>query len=66
LVVHPLVPEGYWDYFCLDKVSYHGRIITVLYDRTGKKYGKGRGLQIFVDGKLKVSSDKIERLQLNL
>lgn len=66
LVVHPLVPEDYWEYFCLDNLLYRGKKITVLYDRTGKKYGKGRGLQIFVDGKLKVSSDKIERLQLNL
>jgi len=65
-VVHPLVPEDYWEYFCLDNLLYRGKKITVLYDRTGKKYGKGRGLQIFVDGKLKVSSDKIERLQLNL
>ena len=23
--VNPLIPEGKWDYFCLDNVLYHGR-----------------------------------------
>lgn len=66
LVVHPLVPEGYWDYFCLDKVSYHGRIITVLYDRTGQKYGKGKGLQVWVNGVQVAGSEQIKRLAVTL
>ncbi|UOG75961.1 alpha,alpha-trehalase [Hymenobacter tibetensis] len=47
----PLVPQGKWDYFCLDQVRYHGRLLTVLWDKTGAKYNKGQGLRIFADGK---------------
>ena len=49
--VNPLVPAGTWDYFCLDQIRYHGHWLTVLYDRTGKRYGKGKGLRVFSDGK---------------
>ena len=49
--VEPLLPSGAWDWFCLDKVSYHGKTLTILWDRTGEKYNKGKGLRIFSDGK---------------
>ncbi len=49
--VNPLVPEGVWGWFCLDNVLYHGRVITILWDRTGEKYGRGTGLRVFADGK---------------
>lgn len=51
LVVNPLVPEEAWAYFCLDRLNYRGREITVLYDRTGERYGRGAGLRVFVDGR---------------
>jgi predicted GH43/DUF377 family glycosyl hydrolase len=60
--VNPLVPEGVWDYFCLDNVLYHGRTITILYDRTGKRYGKGTGLRVFADGKELVASEKLRKV----
>ncbi len=60
--VNPLVPEGVWDYFCLDNVSYRGRTVTVLYDRTGKRYGRGAGLRVFADGKEIGASQRLERL----
>ncbi|WP_375379497.1 glycosyl hydrolase family 65 protein [Hymenobacter volaticus] len=44
------MPQGKWDYFCLDQVRYHGRLLTVLWDKTGTKYNKGQGLRIFADG----------------
>ncbi|UCG49032.1 MAG: hypothetical protein JSU94_04465 [Phycisphaerales bacterium] len=49
--VNPLVPEGMWDWFCLDRVLYHERIVTILWDKTGEKYGRGKGLRVFADGK---------------
>ena len=49
LEVHPLVPTG-WDYLCLDGVLYHGRAVTIIYDRTGNRYHKGTGLRVLVDG----------------
>ena len=51
VVVNPLVPDGVWDYFCLDRVLYHGRMLTILWDKTGNHYGKGAGLRVFADGK---------------
>ncbi|NWG12403.1 MAG: hypothetical protein HXY20_02575 [Acidobacteria bacterium] len=50
LEVRPLLPAGTWDWFCLDRVKYHGRLLTILWDRTGRKYGRGKGLRVFVDG----------------
>jgi predicted GH43/DUF377 family glycosyl hydrolase len=50
LEVNPLVPEGALEYFCLDRVRYHDRDLTILYDRTGRHYGRGRGLHVFADG----------------
>ena len=60
--VNPLVPDETWDYFCLDGVGYHGRKITILYDKTGQRYGKGRGLRAFADGREVAVSDKLQRL----
>ncbi|PTN09547.1 hypothetical protein C8N47_10492 [Mangrovibacterium marinum] len=51
LEVNPLVPAGKWDWFCLDKVLYHGKMVTIVWDKTGEKYGKGKGLYLLVDGK---------------
>jgi hypothetical protein len=49
--VNPLLPDGEWDYFCLDGVPYHGHLLTILYDKTGKIYGRGAGLRLLCDGK---------------
>jgi len=48
--VNPLLPENTWDYFCLDKVRYHDRILTIIWDKTGEKYGKGKGLSVYANG----------------
>ncbi len=58
--VNPLVPGAAWDFFCLDSVLYHGRALTILYDRTGEHYGKGKGLRLFVDGRLVASSPTLQ------
>lgn len=50
LVVNPLVPEGHWDYFCLDNAHYQGKRVTVIFDRTGRRYDKGKGFRVYVDG----------------
>jgi hypothetical protein len=33
-----------------------------LYDKTGKKYGRGKGLQLFVDGRKVANSTSLQRL----
>jgi hypothetical protein len=61
--VNPLLPEGTWPYFCLDNISYHGRIISILYDEDGRHYQKGAGLRVFADGELITSSDRLTRVK---
>ena len=65
LTINPLIPES-WDWFCLDYVHYKSRLITILWDRTGRKYNKGKGLRIYVNGELRASSRKIMQLSVSL
>jgi len=60
--ISPLLPEGMWNYFCLDNVFYHGHTLTILYDKTGDRYHKGQGLWLLVDGKGIAHSGKLERI----
>jgi hypothetical protein len=48
--IHSLLPEHSWSWFCLDNVSYQGRDLTILWDRDGKRYNRGKGLIILVNG----------------
>ena len=43
--VKPLAPKA-WDWWCIDGVRFHGRDVTVLFDR----YGKGKGLVVLDEG----------------
>ncbi len=60
--VNPLVPAGAWDYFCLDNVHYHGRRLTILYDKTGERYKKGKGLRVLADGQEIGASEKMQKV----
>ncbi|MBP1614474.1 MAG: hypBA2 [Bacteroidetes bacterium] len=62
LEINPLIPEGKWNWFCLDNVLYHGHTISIIWDKDGSRYHSGKGLRIFVDGKLVGHADKLERL----
>ncbi len=63
LIVHPLVPSDAWDWFALDGVPYHGTALTILWDRTGQRYGKGQGLSVFAGGELVARSNSLERVE---
>ena len=52
IVVNPLVPEGKWDWFCLDAVKYKGHTLTIIWDKDGQHYHQGCGLLLLVDGRL--------------
>jgi hypothetical protein len=64
--VFPLVPAGQWEYFCLDQVRYHGKMLTVLWDKTGAKYGKGQGLRVLADGKEIAHASELKKLTAKL
>ncbi len=63
--INPLIPQEKWDWFCLDNILYHGKILTVVWDRHGDHYKKGKGLMVFVNGKKVGSSDNVERILVN-
>ncbi len=60
--VNPLLPAGKWEWFCLDNVLYHRKIITIIWDKTGLKYKKGKGLSVWVNGKKVASSPSMSKL----
>ncbi len=64
--VNPLVPAEAWDYFCTDGIPYHGHDLTILFDRTGDRYHRGKGFRVLADGKEIASADKIQKLTGNL
>ena len=64
--INPLVPQGQWDWFCLDKVSYHGKMLTILWDKDGTKYGKGKGFRVFADGKEIAKSNRLKKIKTRL
>ena len=62
LEVNPLLPADQWDWFCLDNIKYHDKIITILWDKTGFKYGRGKGLMIFADTVEILHSENLTRV----
>jgi hypothetical protein len=66
LEVNPLLPAGKWDWFCLDNILYHGRHITVVWDKTGEKYRRGKGFHILIDGVRAAHADELKKLKITL
>ncbi|MDB6077640.1 MAG: hypothetical protein JWO82_1387 [Akkermansiaceae bacterium] len=69
--VDPLLPvspggDYPWAYFCLDRVPYHGRHLTIIYDRDGSRYQRGAGLSIYADGLKIASAPKAGKLTAEL
>ena len=48
--IEPLAPAE-WPYFALDSLRYHGHELTIIWDKTGQRYGLGIGLRLFSDGR---------------
>lgn len=66
LVLHPLLPAGEWSYFALDGLPYHGHLLTIVYDQTGERYRRGRGLTVYADGKKLASRPSLGPLEAEL
>jgi hypothetical protein len=66
IVIHPLLPAGEWSYFAIDGLPYHGHLLAIVFDETGKHYQRGRGLMLFVDGKKVASRATLGALEANL
>lgn len=66
LEVDPLVPSDSWEWFCLDGVPYHDRSVTILWDKNGARYSRGKGLIVLVDGVEVARSDELQRIAAKL
>jgi hypothetical protein len=66
LVVNPLLPRDSWNWFCLDGVPYHGHNVAVIWDRTGKRYGRGTGMIVLVDGEEVARAPELARVEVEL
>lgn len=66
LELYPLIPKGKWDWFKLDNLSYHGKTITIKWDKTGKKYNQGKGLYVYVNGKEKYKGTELKKILVKL
>jgi hypothetical protein len=56
------LPENTWDWFCLDALPYHGHTLTILWDRTGQHFQRGKGLAVFSDGRRIAASARLARV----
>jgi hypothetical protein len=63
VIVNPLAPADQWDWFCLDNVTYHGHTLSIIWDRTGKKFNQGSGLNALCDGRVIAHSDTLQKVQ---
>ena len=67
LTVNPLVPQSAVPWWTADGISMRGgKIVSVRFDLDGSHYGQGKGLKVFVDGKLVKSSPVMAKLQVQL
>jgi hypothetical protein len=66
LEVNPLLPDNTWNWFCLDNILYHEKIITIIWDRNGTKYKRGKGLTVWVNGKKMASASSLQRITSKL
>ena len=60
--VNPLAPDN-WDYFALDDLNYHGQRLSIIWDKTGARYNRGRGLSVWANGQKIASSPTLKKLQ---
>ncbi len=65
LEVRPLAPPS-WAYFALDDVMVRGRRVSVVWDRDGTRYGRGKGLRLFAEGREIAHSDTLGPLSAPL
>lgn len=64
-VINPLIPD-HWEYFCLNRVKYKGHDLTIVWDRSGQHYGIGKGLRVYINGRLVSKKKNLGRIQLKL
>ena len=54
------------DWMAVDNLRYHGHDLALVWDRSGRKYGKGKGLHVLVGGEVVASSATMGKLEVEL
>lgn len=62
IIINPLVPDGCWDYFCLDNVYCQGKTITIIFDKKGKNMVGGKGFIVYVDDKCLSHTTRVQKV----
>lgn len=65
ITIEPLTPDS-WEWFCLDRVPYQGKLLTILWDKDGFRYNRGSGFHVLVDGEIVHTSDRPQKMSLKL
>ena len=63
--INPLVPDE-WEWFAVDNLYYQGKKFSLIWDKTGEKYNRGKGLTLFRDNILVANSNRIEKLTYSM
>ena len=63
--IKPLIPQN-WEWFAAENIPFQGKDISLIWDKTGEKYGLGKGLMLFVDKILVEQKDKIQNIFLKI
>ncbi len=63
LEVKPLAPSA-WEYFAVDDVPYRGHLVSIVWDKSGKRYKFGAGFHLLVDGKVIKSVPSLQSLSI--
>ncbi len=63
--IKPLIPQN-WEWFAAENIPFQGKDISLIWDKTGEKYGLGKGLMLFIDKILVEQKDKIQNIFLKI
>ena len=66
ICINSAIQEADLDYFKIDDLPYKNHSVTVLYDKSGERYQRGKGLFVDVDNKCRAHSEKLEKIMLIL
>ena len=67
--VRPLVPTSgpmAWERFAADHVLVRGKVLSVVWDKTGDAYRRGKGMRVLGDGRLAAKSETLTELEVTL
>jgi hypothetical protein len=60
--ISPLLPTDAWNYFCLQDVPYHGKMLSIVWDRDGTRFDRGAGLTVLLNGQSVGHAEQLQRL----